>query len=249
MYVLVSSNGEIYRISHTHVLVQEEGGDEYTYQEDDDDDDHLEADFLSDTGEPSARGSGRRRSQRAAALNANGKRLAPDGSGEWRGERRSTRLGTNPDLQITIPPAKRARTEESSASAAPSETLSHASDTRSIGTVIKSDGAAAVKPNEIALEQVAGKKKSKFWFYAVEPIGPTHGSAVAVPLPLSNGAGPSDLNGHNGNGVHQNTDDDDGLATPNGNGGVYEDSLSPVASLASEPGPADESTGWHPEGS
>lgn len=35
---------------------------------------------------------------------------------------------------------------------------------------MKRTGAAGLKPGEVAVEQVAGKKKSKFWVYAVEPI-------------------------------------------------------------------------------
>lgn len=40
---------------------------------------------------------------------------------------------------------------------------------------MKTSGAAAVKPTEVVVEQVAGKKKSKFWYYAVEP---TNGALV-----------------------------------------------------------------------
>jgi hypothetical protein len=38
------------------------------------------------------------------------------------------------------------------------------------GVRVKASGAAALKPTEIAMEQIAGKKKSKFWVYAVEPV-------------------------------------------------------------------------------
>jgi hypothetical protein len=34
---------------------------------------------------------------------------------------------------------------------------------------VKTSGAAALKPTEVAMEQIAGRKKSKFWVYAVEP--------------------------------------------------------------------------------
>jgi hypothetical protein len=34
---------------------------------------------------------------------------------------------------------------------------------------VKATGAAALKPNEVAMEQIAGKKRSRFWVYAVEP--------------------------------------------------------------------------------
>jgi hypothetical protein len=35
---------------------------------------------------------------------------------------------------------------------------------------VKHSGAAAVKPTEVAIEQIAGRKKSRFWYYAVEPV-------------------------------------------------------------------------------
>ncbi|EGN93156.1 hypothetical protein SERLA73DRAFT_190036 [Serpula lacrymans var. lacrymans S7.3] len=47
------------------------------------------------------------------------------------------------------------------------------------------------------MEQVAGRKKSKFWFYAVEPIQGPPGSGSSV---LPNGTALSGVNGHhNGN--------------------------------------------------
>jgi hypothetical protein len=47
----------------------------------------------------------------------------------------------------------------------------------------KSKSAAVLKPTETAVEQLAGKKKNKYWFYAVEPIA--NGGAPAPPPPLS----------------------------------------------------------------
>jgi len=35
---------------------------------------------------------------------------------------------------------------------------------------LKTTGAAALKPTEMIVEQVAGKKKSRFWIYAIEPV-------------------------------------------------------------------------------
>jgi hypothetical protein len=58
----------------------------------------------------------------------------------------------------------------------------------------KGNGAAAVKPTEIAVEQLGGKKKSKFWFYAVEPA-PTP-SGVSSP----GGTASTSMNGHQNNG-------------------------------------------------
>lgn len=60
---------------------------------------------------------------------------------------------------------------------------------------IKNQGAAAMKPSEIPMEQVNGKKKSKFWYYAVEPIAgparsPTLGSKI---LTTANGNGLSNI--------------------------------------------------------
>lgn len=140
-----------------------------------------------------------RRSQRTSAINANGKRVS-DAYGEWRGERRSSRLGTNPDI-VEGPSAKRARTEES-VSSAPSDSMVIVSPTSTTtnGTASTTkNSAAAVKPTEIAMEQVAGKKKSKFWFYAVEPA-PTPAGTVPTSSPhTSNGASTetaAEENGH-----------------------------------------------------
>jgi hypothetical protein len=61
----------------------------------------------------------------------------------------------------------------------------------------KKHGAASVKPTEIAVEQVGGKKKSKFWFYAVEPIpGATNQGATST----TNGASSSAMDDHTTNG-------------------------------------------------
>ena len=106
--------------------------------------------------------------------NANGKRGA-DAIGEWRGERRSTRLGTNPDISDYGPP-KRQRTEERSSSSAPSDSLE--SPVLQTNGTTNSNGVKKIKDGEIAVEQVAGKKKSKFWFYAVEPS--TAGTVASV---------------------------------------------------------------------
>jgi hypothetical protein len=187
--------------------VRQDDGDEYTFQEDEEDyDDQFEEDdFLNfRTDRPNGSSSrlasgstGRRRSTRTSALNANGKRDAPDEWSQWRGERRSTRLGAPPDTQLDVVPGKRARTEEStiSTNSAVSSGPSHAGSNGIIKA--KVSGAAAVKPTETAVEQIAGKKKSKFWFYAVEPIpgsGPAVGSSTSS---LSNDVG---MNGHKRNG-------------------------------------------------
>lgn len=62
-----------------------------------------------------------------------------------------------------------------SADASPASTVQTQSATNANGTEtkkgkLKATGAAALKPTEMIVEQVAGKKKSKFWIYAVEPV-------------------------------------------------------------------------------
>lgn len=138
---------------HNSRLIKDEG-DDYTYQEDEEDD-RIDGD----------EDDGRRRSQRTAAKNANGKR-ASDAYGDWRVERRSSRIAA--EYEPDQGERKRARTEERSASSAPSDSLTYPTS-ESNGPAPKENGAAAIKGHEIAMEQVPGKKKSKFWFYAVEP--------------------------------------------------------------------------------
>ncbi|KAK1232425.1 hypothetical protein PQX77_004455 [Marasmius sp. AFHP31] len=159
--------------------------DEYRQTEEGDyEDDFEDPDaFDEDTGRPrrstrAAHAVGQRRSTRTAVLNANGKReAAEDPYHNWRGERRSARLGAPPELQLDFdPPPKRARTEDSSmatsSSPGPSDSMSPTPDpdTRQPSVKVKTTGAAALKPNEVAMEELDGKKRSKFWVYAVEPI-------------------------------------------------------------------------------
>jgi hypothetical protein len=198
----------------------QEDADEYVYQEDEEYDDPFdEDDFLNfradnPNGSSSRRlpaQSGRRRSSRNTVQNANGKRAAPDAWSQWRGERRSSRLGAPADTQLDsdVPSLKRARTEESTVSTdsvgMPSVAASGTSNGQNSNPKTKVHGAAAVKSTETAVEQVAGRKKSKFWYYAVEPIPGT----VRPPLllsngragePFTNGAGQSDPNEHKGHG-------------------------------------------------
>lgn len=113
-------------------------------------------------------------------MNANGKREAEEEPwGQWRGERRSTRLGAPPDTQLDPEPrTKRARTEDSTMSTGSVDAPSTTSHGAKNGLKLKASGAAALKPNEVAMEQIAGKKRSKFWVYAVEPIP---GAETAAP--------------------------------------------------------------------
>ncbi|KAF8216032.1 hypothetical protein K438DRAFT_1704971 [Mycena galopus ATCC 62051] len=166
----------------------DEEANEYTYQDaeanDEDDDDFLN--FRDESEGPSTRrassSTGQRRSTRTAVLNANGKREAQEEPWtQWRGERRSTRLGAPPDTQLDLEPRnKRARTEDSTVSTGSVDAVSTISHGAKNGVKLKNSGAAALKPNEVAMEQIAGKKRSKFWVYAVEPI---NGGDTVAPDP------------------------------------------------------------------
>nr|GAT48411.1 predicted protein [Mycena chlorophos] len=176
---------------------EEADGDEYTYQEAEMDDD----DFLNfrdeDDERPNKRwvAGGVRRSSRTAVLNANGKREAQE-EHYWRGERRSARLGAPPETQLDLEPQKkRARTEDSTMSTGSGDAESTTSHGVANGQ-LKNSVASALRPNEVAVEQVAGKKRSKFWVYAVEgdsEKGPSPAPEVS-PGPESNGA--ASANGH-----------------------------------------------------
>lgn len=113
-----------------------------------------------------------RRSGRAAAIkqSSNKDASAADSWKNWRGERRSTRLGAPPETQLGEDRAmKRARTEDSIASGSSADGSLPSNNGVTNGVKVKKSGAAALKPTEVAVEQIAGKKKSKFWVYAVEP--------------------------------------------------------------------------------
>ncbi|OBZ79454.1 hypothetical protein A0H81_01205 [Grifola frondosa] len=188
----------------------DEDQDEYMYQEqeqeDEDYDDQAEFDDLGnfrphDPSGSSGRhpASGRRRSSRTSG---GGKRAAAnDEWGEWRGERRSTRLGAPTETQLDGASTKRARTEESTVSASSVDMHSKVPPPQAgSGLKIKINGAAAVKANEMVVEAVAGKKKSKYWYYAVEPIPVPSGMAAAAPEAgdFTNGANGSGLAAANG---------------------------------------------------
>ena len=158
--------------------VFQEDGDEYKQEEDDDD---LDSGYGRSRG--SRRGAvtgGTRRSTRTAATSkANGKRTAPDDWTQWGGERRSTRLGAPEATQdVAAPPEpKRAKTDESSISG-----YSEAHSSK--GTGPSKDSASALKPTEVATDQVKGRKKSKFWYYAVEPVPAANGNTTNGQQPL-----------------------------------------------------------------
>jgi hypothetical protein len=127
---------------------------------------------------------GRRRSTRTAAINTSKHSAAEaDPWSGWRGERRSTRLGAPAEAQLDGPPSKRARTEDTlSVKSGVSDKVidSPAASPVERPLQVKDSGAAVIKATEVAAEQVAGRKKSRFWYYAVEPISappsgaPTH---------------------------------------------------------------------------
>ncbi|GJE85822.1 hypothetical protein PsYK624_019010 [Phanerochaete sordida] len=143
--------------------IEEDEQDEYKFQEEEEEDDQFEDDELAGNGPAAGRRRvGTRRSTRAAA---NGTK-PEDEWADWRVERRSARLGAPAETQVEKPPAKRARTEESGTASS----REGSAPTGPGGIKFKGNGAAAVKPTEMVVEAVAGKKKSKFWVYAVEPI-------------------------------------------------------------------------------
>ncbi|KAH8099339.1 hypothetical protein BXZ70DRAFT_293547 [Cristinia sonorae] len=198
----------------------EDDGDEYVYN-----DDHDQADEYEFMQEGSS--NGRRRSTRTTRSNGNSA-AAID---EWRGERRSSRLGATTDMRLDEPPPpKRARTADSTSSG--DFQPSAASSTADNGRSLRISGAAAIKPTETAVEAIAGKKKSKFWFYAVEPIP---GQAAAAPVPSASTSALPDVDmadaHHSGAGSASVTDDGDTELPPpsesNTNGDLTGRSVSP----------------------
>ncbi|KAI0936805.1 hypothetical protein AcV5_004853 [Taiwanofungus camphoratus] len=172
--------------------ISEDDQDDYTYQEqeDDDYDDQVEYDDLANfrVADSSSRrtqaSTARRRSTRTSNVSSNGRRTtnANDDWIEWRGERRSSRLGAPTEMQLDGPPPKRARTEESTVSTSSIDVQPAVPAPQGgSGLKIKIHGAAAVKPTETAVEVLAGKKKSKYWYYAVEPVAAQGVAAVHPP--------------------------------------------------------------------
>lgn len=128
---------------------EQDDGDDFVVP-DGDEDDEDEDDF-----ESVASGSvARRRSTRKAAVNANGKRAAID---DWQaGERRSTRqLAAALAQQDKERETKRARTKSESPPAIELAKKGH--------FPVAQEKHKIVKDNELVVDAVAGKKKSKFW--------------------------------------------------------------------------------------
>lgn len=166
-------------------LLQDDG-DDYTAQNGqgyDDEDEEFINDAEDSDGRPAKAHRGgvvlddRRRSTRTSARNANGKRASSSEDDPWAGlrdePRRSTRFGNADVAPLPERPAKRARTVESNTSmtsgdAGPSSIPENGQSSKK-GLLLKTSGAAALKPTEVAVAEIPGKKKSKFWVYAVEP--------------------------------------------------------------------------------
>ncbi|KAJ3542825.1 hypothetical protein NMY22_g3360 [Coprinellus aureogranulatus] len=173
---------------------EQDEGDDYRYQEEMDDDE-----FSSGSRKRKSAPAPTRRSGRAAAARkpSNREESPADAWKNWRGERRSMRLGAPPETQLDDERAsKRSRTEESVASGTSAEEPSPKANGTANGVNVKKSGAAALKPTEVAVEQIAGKKKSKFWVYAVEPVP---GAAMDVDGAANDaGAQNGSLSIHNG---------------------------------------------------
>jgi hypothetical protein len=177
--------------------MQDDGQDDYK-QEDEDvhmEDDHYEGGGGDDDawGDYEAlpqrslrirksRDTGLRRSSRQT----NGKSHQEDDDGsEWRGERRSRRLGATVDMDLVDePPRKRSRTEESSDAGTSSfagESSGMNGNSNANGSkALSASGAAALKPTEKAVDSIKGKKKNKYWFYAVEPVPDASGENASM---------------------------------------------------------------------
>lgn len=146
----------------------------------------------------SSTGAGRRRSSRSTVLNSR-KRPSEGSTGgrggvdTYRGERRSTRLGNAPAIafddseQALLPASKRARSSVSDAGSARAVSTSSVPAAASTSTATAAPITVVPPPN--------GKKKSRFWFYAIEGTP----SAASTP-PASTAALPNITNG-NGNGI------------------------------------------------
>ncbi|KDQ20327.1 hypothetical protein BOTBODRAFT_27751 [Botryobasidium botryosum FD-172 SS1] len=192
---------------------------DYVYNDDADEEvDNEGDDYAYEPDEEEVYNVGRRRSTRAAAA-ANTRKRDSDAvnATEWRGERRSSRLGGAAETIAALDerPRKKSRMSSVSTSGFPEDEASGATPTPSVseggtstaangnGAAKKSlNGASKIKPTEIALDTVAGKKKSKFWYYAVEPIPGVAGAALAESAGDSSaGNGNGSRNGsRNGNG-------------------------------------------------
>jgi hypothetical protein len=172
------------------IWLQNEKDGEYKYQENGLSADE-DADFMNSRSDSASANTGRRRastdmgrrrSTRTGAISNTSTAKRPvadtDPLTQWRGERRSARLGAPPEAQLDEPSSKRARTEDTlSVKSGISDMVIDSSVDLPVAPVekpleVKHSGAAAIKPTEVAMEQIGGRKKSRFWYYAVEPAAP-----------------------------------------------------------------------------
>ena len=174
-------------IADYYYLSQNEKDGEYKYQENSASADE-DANFMNSRSDSASANTGRRRastdmgrrrSTRTAAISSTAKRSVADTDPltQWRGERRSARLGAPPEAQLDEPTSKRARTEDTlSVKSGISDMAIDSSIDQPVAPnvekalQVKPSGAAAIKPTEVAMEQIGGRKKSRFWYYAVEPV-------------------------------------------------------------------------------
>lgn len=179
---------------------------EYKYQENNVSADE-DADFMNSRSDSAAANTGRRRastdmggrrrSTRTATISNTAKRSVADTDPltQWRGERRSARLGAPPEALLDEPPSKRARTEDTlSVKSGISDMAIDSSVDLPDAPVekalqVKHSGAAAIKPTEVAMEQIGGRKKSRFWYYAVEPVSAPAAAAPTHETGNTRGAG------------------------------------------------------------
>jgi hypothetical protein len=214
------------RLCHRRIILsQNEKDGEYKYQENNISADE-DTDFMNSRSDTASAGAGnrralsdvgRRRSTRSAAINTS-KHAAAEADlwSGWRGERRSTRLGAPPEAQLDGPPSKRARTEDTlSVKSGVSDKVIDSPVTSPVERPLqmKHSDAAVVKPAEVAVDQITGRKKSRFWYYAVEPI------------PSPSTAAPTHENG-NGRGAGSDFTSSESTAVPR-----LEGSLSPAPSM------------------
>lgn len=132
-------------------------------------------DIDEDAGSYAGSSSGRRRSSRSTVINA--RKRASEGVNErndgYHGERRSTRLGNAPTIafdeseQVLLPQKRATSNLSDSTDTSPAPRGTSTSET----------------PGLVAVPPPPGKKKSRFWFYAVEPGLDGSVSAEATPTP------------------------------------------------------------------
>ncbi|KIY69187.1 hypothetical protein CYLTODRAFT_350049 [Cylindrobasidium torrendii FP15055 ss-10] len=160
-------------------------GEDYKAADEEEDIPDEDEDFINDAEDSDGRPSKRRRKanngddlRRSTRATRNTEKRAASEDDPWadmrEGARRSTRLGNTDTVPTTRSsrPSKRARTVESTASGTSSDVPpadsknTRAAERKAIN--LKKSGAAALKQGEKAVAAIPGKKKSRFWVYAVD---------------------------------------------------------------------------------